>query len=240
MFIYFRLSKRTDLVQEKHSYREDEAKKIRFYFLRRYLQYIKNANKIIARRFPTAVNTYRVFMDGLKDFYVDLKDFVRIVKVLNAPEKTFSNLTRKELEVYHQMPKDMVKVAPVLIFSTLPFAYYIILPLIYMFPRQLLTSHFWNLQQKSEFSVLILKDRLVHNRPVFRHIQAELDSLKHHELYCSWKNVLGMLGSGVQPSVQKILLCKQLFMEKPYELDHLKGRHMVRASCVFLSICPLF
>lgn len=232
MFIYRRLCKRNDLVQEKQSYyKDDDSNKIRFYFLRRYLQYIKSANKIIERRFPTAVRTYRVFMDGLKDFYVDLKDFVRIVKILYTPGKGLDNLTRKELELYHQMPKDMVKVAPVLIFSTLPFAYYVVFPLIYLFPRQLLTSHFWNLQQKSEFSILILKDRLLHNRPVFRHIQAGLETLKGHGLYCSWKNILGMLGSGVQPSVKEILVCKQLFMEKPYELNNLKRKHVVRVLC---------
>lgn len=228
MFISFRLCKRTDVVHEKLSYRDEEAKKIRFYFLHRYLQYFKNANKVIERKFPTAVRTYRLFMDGLKEFYVDLKDFVRIVKIVNSPGKGLNNLTRKELELYHQMPKDMIKVAPVLIFSTLPFAYYVVLPLIYMFPRQLLTSHFWNLQQKSEFSVLILKERLMHNRPVFRHIQGELESLKDCPLYCSWKNILGMIGSGVQPSVSKILTCKDLFMKKPYELNYLKRKHVVR------------
>lgn len=172
-------------------------------------------------------------MDGLKDFYTDLKDFVRIVRILNAPGNSFDNLTRKELELYQQMPKDMIKIAPVLIFSALPFAYYVVLPLIYMFPRQLLTSHFWNLQQKSEFNVLILKERLMYNRPVFRHIQAELDGLENHPLHCLWKSILGMLGSGVQPSVSKILMCKDLFLEKPYELNCLHRKHIV---CTFNNI----
>lgn len=125
------------------------------------------------------------------------------------------------------MPKDMMKVAPVLIIGTLPLSNYFVLPLIYLFPRQLLTSHFWNLQQKTEFNILILKERLMHNRPVFRHLQAQLDGLKGHQLYCSWKNILGMLGSGVQPSPAKILMCRDLFMDKPYKLDCLSGNHVV-------------
>lgn len=223
----FRFSKRTDLVHNKQSYGNEEAKKIRFYFLRRYLQYIRNSSKIIEQRFPNAIRMYRVFMDGLKEFYTDLKDFVRIVRLLNTPGNTLRNLTRKEIELYHQMPKDMIKVAPVLIFSTLPLSNYFVLPLIYMFPRQLLTSHFWNLQQRSEFNVLILKERLIYNRPVFRHIQARLDSLQGHHLYCPWKNILAMLGSGVQPSIAKILMCKDLFMDEPYELNCLHRKHMV-------------
>lgn len=188
---------------------------------------MKNSNKLIEQRFPTAYLTYRVFVDGLKEFYVDLKSFVRIVRALNISGADLNDLTRKEIELYHQMPKDIMKMGPLLIFSTFPFAYYVVLPLIYLFPRQLMTSHFWNLQQKSEFSVLELKQRLMNNRPVFRHVQAKLKSLKGHQLYCSWKNILGMLGSGVQPSTDKILVCKDLFAEKPYDLRYLSRSHVV-------------
>lgn len=225
---YYRYCKRTDLVQhEKSSYRDEEAKRIRFYFLRRYLQYIKSSNKIIEQRFPTAIRTYRVFKDGLKEFYSDLKQFVRIVRLLNTPGNSLKNLTRKEIELYYQMPKDMIKVAPILILSALPLTNYFVFPLIYLFPRQLLTSHFWNLQQKSEFNVIILKERLMYNRPVFRHVQAQLDSLEGHPVQRYWKNILAMLGSGVQPSVAKILMCKELFEDKPYELNCLQRKHVV-------------
>lgn len=88
--------------------------------------------------------------------------------MLNSARGNHSKLLRRELELYHQLPKDMMKVAPVLIFSAFPFAFYILLPLIYALPKQLLTSHFWTPEQKSKFETEYMHDRLVHNKPVLR------------------------------------------------------------------------
>lgn len=38
----------------------------------------------------------------------------------------------------------------------------------YVFPKQLLTSHFWSLQQRTQFAVNDQKARLHHYKPVFR------------------------------------------------------------------------
>lgn len=218
----------------RKSYAKTEAKKIRFYVLHRYAEYIKNYDKILEKRFPSATQVFRIFMVGVKDFYNDVKEYMKIIRILNTSGKGFTSLTRKEIELYHQMPKDMMKVGPVLLISALPFANYVIFPLAYLFPRHLLTSHFWNLQQKSEFTVLWLKDRLMHNRPVFRHLQEPLKTLKCHELYEPWKKILGMLGSGVQPSVEEILECAELFADKPYSIPYLKRSHVVckLRSCI--------
>lgn len=72
---------------------------------------------------------YRVFVDGMKDFYRDMKLFLKISRIANTSALGLRALTRKELELYYQMPKDMLRVAPVLLFSALPFANYFILPL---------------------------------------------------------------------------------------------------------------
>lgn len=211
----------------RKSYAKNEAKKIRFYVLHRAAEYIKNYDKILEKRFPSATQVFRVFMVGVKDFYADMKEYMKIVRILNTSGTGFKSLTRKEIELYHQMPKDLMTVGPVLLISALPFANYVVFPLAYLFPRHLLTSHFWNLQQKNEFTILALKDRLLHHRPVFRHLQEQLKSLKGHELYEPWRKILGMLGSGIQPTVQEILECKKLFAEKPYAIPYLKRHHVV-------------
>lgn len=166
-------------------------------------------------------------MVGVKDFYNDVKEYIKIIRIVNTSGNGFKSLTRKEIELYHQMPKDMMKVGPVLLVSALPFANYIVFPLAYLFPRHLLTHHFWNLQQKSEFTVLELKERLLHNKPVFRHLQEQLKSLKNHKLCEPWRKILGMLGSGVQPSVEEILECQELFASAPYSIPCLRRSHVV-------------
>lgn len=177
------------------------------------------------------MRVYRVFAVGIKDFAQDLKDYFRIVRMLNSPTKDrFKSLTRREIELYHQMPKDMRKVAPVLLISALPLANYVIFPIAYMFPRIFLSRHFWNLQQKSEYNVHYLRTRLLHNRPLFRCVQGELDRLKKHALYKKWAGILGMMGSGVQPKVEQILECKDLFTCEPYHLFYLKRKHVVSSK----------
>lgn len=193
------------------------------------------------------MRVYRIFTVGLKDFVRDLKDYFRIIRLLNSPEKNrFQSLTRREIELYHQMPKDMFKVAPVLLLSPLPFAYYIVFPLAYFFPRILLSSHFWTLQQKAEFNLFYLNRRLQHNRPLFRCIQEQLDQVNDNKLYDDWEAILGMIGSGVQPSVEQILKCKDLFSCKPYHLFYLKRKHVVsflfltRVQGIILTFQPYF
>lgn len=174
-------------------------------------------------------------MEGVKVFYEDLKNYMKILRIVfeSSSVNPLEKLTRKELELYHQLPKDIFKVGPILVASALPFSLYLILPLVYYYPRQLLTSHFWTLQQKSEFKVVLLKNRLLHNKPVFRHLQLQLNNLEDHPLREDWACILGQLGSGVQPSVEQILTCKPLFMKLPYRLNYLSGNHTV---CIITRI----
>ncbi|KAG5882916.1 hypothetical protein JTB14_023378 [Gonioctena quinquepunctata] len=211
----------------KSIYKREEAKKFRFFVLTHYLDYLKNYDNVLEKRFTGAIQVYRVFMDGVRDFIRDTKDYFTIIRILNSPGRNFSKLLRREMELYQQMPKDMRKVAPVLIIAALPLGPYVILPLAYMFPRTLLCSHFWSPEQKSKFSLLNLRDRLGHNRPVFRHLQSQLDYLEPHCLYDTWNCILGMLGSGTQPCVDDIVRCKDLFKAEPYHLFYLSRRHVV-------------
>ncbi|KAK9728412.1 LETM1-like, RBD [Popillia japonica] len=210
----------------KPLYKRDEAKKFRFYIVNRYVEFLMKYETAMEKRFPSAMRVYRMFMDGIKLFYKDVKDYLKIVRSLNKKENKLMDLTRTEIELYYQMPKDMVKVAPILILSLLPFANYVIFPLAYFFPRHLLCSHFWNLQQKAEFRIMILQQRLIHNRPVFRHLQAPLPQLKDNQLYDKWNAILASLGSGSHPTTEEILACKKLFMGKPFHLFYLRSNHV--------------
>lgn len=97
-----------------------------------------------------------------------------------------------------------------------------------MYPRYFLTHHFWTLQQRSEFAVMNLRDRLQHNRPVFRALQDKLPSLKNDRHYEQWSEILGKLGSGVHPTAEEIIAVKDLFVETPYKTSSLSYAHIVR------------
>lgn len=114
-------------------------------------------------------------------------------------------------------------------------------------PRTLLCSHFWSIQQKVEFSTQDLVERLKNNKPVFRALQARLDSIPNGDLKDKWKNVIAQLGSGVHPTPEDILSCKDLFVNEPYQLSHLTYNHAVSSrhlfgpnACSFLHKCYKF
>ncbi|PZC81254.1 hypothetical protein B5X24_HaOG213131 [Helicoverpa armigera] len=203
---------------------KSEKEKLRTYVVQRYIDYVKNYTKVLENRFPTAVKMYRVFSVGIKDFLRDLKTYISL-RIKVTRDQGFSNMSRQDIELFQKMPSDMWRIAPVLILSAVPFGNYVIFPLAFLKPRSLLCSHFWSIQQKLEFSTQDLVERLRNNKPVFRALQAKVDSIKDKELKLKWKRIVGLLGSGVHPKPEDILSCKELFVNEPYQLSSLTYAH---------------
>lgn len=176
------------------------------------------------------MNVYRTFVIGMKDLYKDMKQYVKVYKIVNTSTLHLRALTRKELELYHQLPKDMKKVAPVFLISALPFANYVIFPVAYMYPRTFLSQQFWSIQQKCQFQTDYLRERLQHNMRVFRFLQTKLDESRNDTQYKELKTVLGLLGSGLHPSVRNLLEINGMFSRAPLSLDSLPGHHLVRTD----------
>ncbi|XP_023301134.2 LETM1 domain-containing protein 1 [Lucilia cuprina] len=218
--------KRQEAVSKVKLSTQQVRKNVRGYMFTRFFDYVKNYDTVLEKNFPSAVKVYRVFFDGVKDFFSDMKRFLKVARIVNSSSKGLKSLNRQELELYMQMPKDMVKVAPALIFSSLPMVGYAIFPLVFMYPRSFLTSHFWTPQQKDEFKQFYFHERLTYNKPVFRCLQSKLKSTKKHPKHEEFRNVLGQLGSGTHPSVEQILDIKDIFSEAPYSLISLPGKHI--------------
>lgn len=211
---------------EKYS-RKNVRKNVEGYLFPRFFDYVSNYDKVLEKNFPQAMQVYRIFMMGVKDFFRDMKSYLKCSKIVNNTTKGLSALTRKEIELYYQMPKDMMRVAPVLLISALPFANYVIFPLAFYFPRKLLTSHFWSLEQKVNFQQLTIKERISHNRRIFRFLQAKRDQIKEKPHYLELKQVLAHLGSGTHPTPQEIIAVMEVFARPPYHLNFLTSAHLV-------------
>ncbi|XP_070144647.1 uncharacterized protein [Drosophila kikkawai] len=100
--------KEPDTIKSK---REQMRDNMQDYIFTRYFNYVKNYDK----NFPKAMQLYRVFFDGIKDFFGDMKRFLKIARIANDSPQGIRALNRQELELYMQMPRDMMKVAPALI-----------------------------------------------------------------------------------------------------------------------------
>ncbi|XP_031640469.1 LETM1 domain-containing protein 1 [Contarinia nasturtii] len=246
-----RLSKFRTRIEESQKKAENVRDDIRGYALNRFINYIKNYEKILEKKFPGAMKVYRVFMDGVKYITRDSIDYVKIRSKMLMQGKDQTSLSRRELELYYQMPHDIRKVGPMIFISAIPFAHYVTMPIAYMYPRFLLTHHFWTLQQRSEFAVINLRDRLVHNRAIFRSLQSKLSTIINDKHYEQWKDMLGKIGSGIHPTVDEIIAVKQLFAEIPYKtsslsythIKHLAGLHgikgifTIKSKLTFRAMC---
>ncbi|KAJ8932598.1 hypothetical protein NQ318_023380 [Aromia moschata] len=99
--VYPFLTKSIYQVREAHRksiYKTEEAKKIRFYVLTKYMEYLKNYDKVLERSFPGAMRVYRVFADGIRDFMKDTKEYFMIIKILYTPGpgSKFDRLLRRK------------------------------------------------------------------------------------------------------------------------------------------------
>ncbi|XP_014261576.1 LETM1 domain-containing protein 1 isoform X2 [Cimex lectularius] len=211
------------LSTENHSPKGLSA--VKKYVFSSYVEFIKSYENKLEKKFPTAIRVYKIFKVGFQDFYQDLKMFIKIKRKLTFND--ISCLTRKELELNHQMPIDMMKVAPVLLISALPLANYVAFPIAYFFPRHLLSRQFWTLQQRARFAVLEQKIKLASYKPVFRFLQAKMHLIKGHPTKPVWKQCIAQLGSGLHPNSEKIHESQILFCNgEVYDIDCLSPRHI--------------
>lgn len=102
---------------------------LRGYALDRFVNYIKNYDKVLEKKFPGAMKVYRVFMDGVKLFGRDMVDYIKIRTKMIMHGSDMTSMSRRELEVYYQMPNDIRKAWPFLIVSSIPMAHYITMPI---------------------------------------------------------------------------------------------------------------
>ncbi|KAH8415571.1 hypothetical protein KR222_005479 [Zaprionus bogoriensis] len=213
-------------VESVKSKREQMRDNMQDYIFTRYFNYVKNYDKVLEKNFPKAMQLYRVFFDGVKDFFADMKRFLKIARIANDSPQGIRALNRQELELYMQMPRDMMKVAPALIGCSLPMVGYAFFPLVFWYPRVFLTPHFWTQEQRVEFDDFYMKRRLQCNKSVLRCLQAKLLSLAGHHKHAEFECILGQLGSGTHPTPEALISVKDIFAEGPYSLLGMSRKHV--------------
>lgn len=204
--------------------RNSKVSNLKKYWFWRFVDYVKNYESVLKRKFPRTMQVYHIFSGGTKEFYYDLKKYVVILKKNTV--HGVESLTNEELKLNFTLRRDIVRIAPVLLISAVPFTNYIIFPLAYYFPRQLLTSHYWTAQQKTDFMILDLRKRLKHNACLFKYFQTNVPMIQDKLLMRKWTDIIACLGSGSHPDTNNIIYCSELFLGPPYGIDYLKRKHL--------------
>ncbi|XP_037569672.1 LETM1 domain-containing protein 1-like [Dermacentor silvarum] len=192
------------------------------YVFSKFKFFLEGYDKIL-RKFPVAYRLHQVFVVGTKDLYQDVRTYMKISQDLRSG-KSVRELSRSELELYYRVPRDMLKMVPILTIISLPGTNFIMFPLIYLFPGHLLTWQFWSLEQRIDFAVAQQRKKVRNYRHVFRHLQTNVPKGEEGKQLLS---VFHKLGSGTHPTVAEILDVKQYFSSKPLSLSSLSRNHLV-------------
>ena len=189
--------------------------KLTLKFFDKFYQFLKSYTSIRRSYFPDQlVSTYRIFSDGSRALLSDMRTYSRLRRLLfqsSDTQRVFAQLTRTEMELFLTLPQDLIKVAPVMAISALPFAQNIVFPLAMVFPTTFLSSHFWTQEEKEEVSLKNMRNRHFYFKPTFRKLQEQLPLLKGSQNYYQVRSVLGKLGAGLHPNHAEILKTAPVF-----------------------------
>ncbi|XP_063586237.1 LETM1 domain-containing protein 1-like [Penaeus indicus] len=222
---------KTSQKQVKKVGSQNISSKILRYFLDRYTWYLNRFHQSLENEMPDTFNMFRIFSVGLKQFLIDFKDFMMVLVYLSIPGSTLRNCTRRELELYYNMPRDMIRVFPIIALSSLPLGQNLAFPIGYWFPRQLLCHHFWDIKQRHEFALMDMKKRLFNYRPVFRSLQAGLNTIEDKNMREKCRAAFYKLGSGIHPTVREIVELLPLFQGAPFHIKKMYSVHLVSFGC---------
>lgn len=132
MYINYSKTQSSGKIPSKLS-KEAVRENVKGYMFTRFFDLVKNYDKVLEKNFPSAMHVYRVFFEGVRDFYKDMKQYLKITRIVKTSTNGLMALTRKELELYSRMPRDMIKIAPTLFLTSLPLVGYAVFPLAYVF-----------------------------------------------------------------------------------------------------------
>ena len=217
------------LVPASVSSKRQELKKHLFF---RFLDHIKNFDVILDKLLPAkAVQYYRLFTDGTKLLFGDMKSFANVYQILSDTsdwEKACKTLTKRELELYMTLPKDLLRVVPVLTLSALPLMQNVVFPLALMYPKQLLSSHFWSPKIRREVEDANQVTKHSYYRALFRDMELSVNALKGRPHHYACKQVMQLLINDTRrPSKGEILDLKPIFQTGGvFHLQSISARHV--------------
>ncbi|KAL7065200.1 hypothetical protein AAHC03_04763 [Spirometra sp. Aus1] len=130
--------------------------------MRKYERLFHLAETKWRRHVTTYSGGYQRVKEGVGVTFTDFSQFLRLSykRFGTDVSSNFNGLTRNEIRLLRTVPRDMVRLTPLLVAVALP-ATIAILPLFLAFPRLLLTRNFWTEAERRHFDVLQLRLRLL-------------------------------------------------------------------------------
>uniref|UniRef100_A0A8B9VW94 LETM1 domain containing 1 n=1 Tax=Anas zonorhyncha TaxID=75864 RepID=A0A8B9VW94_9AVES len=136
-----------------------------------------------------------------------------------------------------QFRRDVLKAIPVGLLAIPPFANFLVIVLMYFFPRQLLIRYFWTPSQQREFLAAYHAIRSAAYPEVLQSLALAASSLPEPRLQTQLQELCTKVQRGAQPRVAELYALRSLFSGPPLGLSKLHASH-VRALSRVLFLTP--
>ncbi|XP_050440467.1 LETM1 domain-containing protein 1 [Adelges cooleyi] len=172
---------------------------------------------------PSAAKYARLGVFGCKYLYNDGQ------VLMSAYKKYFtsglSSLTYKELELKYRLPVQLVRLTPILLCWPIPFTNFLLFPLAFIFPKYLLSEHFWTDEQQKQFWTQDQRKCYEHNVRIFEHLSLMAEECSD-DMLLKWFRVIECLAAGGVSPVDDIQHAIPVFSMFPYHFSTLPRQHI--------------
>ncbi|XP_052813626.1 LETM1 domain-containing protein 1-like [Mya arenaria] len=193
------------------------------YVVKSLKKLVETSEKKLEKNLPKVYKAYET-VKCVRFITADAKVYFSVTTDLWTG-KELHTFTRRELEIYQEMPRDFVKVALLLAVASIPFVGNGIFVIGYWFPHVFFTHHLWNENQKQEFGQINLKHRINHYHQVLREIDHIAYRNTEGAIRDSIMTILDKIEHSGHPSPEELLSVREQFQSAPFSLEYLSTRY---------------
>ncbi|NXV38921.1 LTMD1 protein, partial [Rissa tridactyla] len=204
--------------------------------------------RFLEKTFPRFYVLYATFTKGIQALFLEVKEIRKIKSKMSHQRLSVQQLPYREMErlrqvrrgardALRQFRRDVIKAIPIGIIAIPPFANFLVIVLMYFFPRQLLIRYFWTPSQQVEFLDAYDAIRRDSYPDVVKSIALAARSLPEPQLQKRLQELCAEVQRGSQPRVAELYAVRSLFSGSPLGLNKLQVSH-VRALSQVLFLTP--
>ncbi|NXT41805.1 LTMD1 protein, partial [Pelecanoides urinatrix] len=204
--------------------------------------------RFLERTFPRFYVLYATFTKGIQALFLEVKEIRKIKSKMSHQRLSVQQLPYREMErlrqvrrgardAFRQFRRDVIKAIPIGIIAIPPFANFLVIVLMYFFPRQLLIRYFWTPSQQVEFLDAYDAIRRDSYPDVVESLALAARSLPEPQLRKRLRELCAEVQQGSQPRVAELYAVRSLFSGSPLGLNKLPVSH-VKALSQVLFLTP--
>ncbi|NXP20385.1 LTMD1 protein, partial [Scytalopus superciliaris] len=208
--------------------------------------------RYLERSFPRFYLLYSTFTTGVQALFLEVKEIRRIRSRMSQQRLKVQQLPYRDMErlrqvlvldpdslssFWRQFRRDTLKAIPIGIIAIPPFANFLVIVLMYFFPRQLLIRYFWTPKQQVEFLDAYDSIRRDSYPDVVQSLALAARALPEPRPRELLQQLCTQVQGGARPHLAQLLAVRSLFSGSPLMLSRLQVEH-VRALSQVLFLTP--